>query len=130
MIELVVGVLLGAGLLFLYLFPGLVRRELLRMRADAPPRAPEARPEPGADEPPVDPFLLRIYGLQRRVAEFPTSTPQELAQVRPFRELTEVFSEPEVGTDTVVRYITGDDALVAWAATRALAHRGPDAALE
>jgi ATP-dependent Clp protease ATP-binding subunit ClpC len=126
MLEVMLGIVLGAGLVFLAL-PRFVRREIARLRAGAPP--PPA-PPPAPAEPIVDPFLLRIYGLQRRIAEFPTSTPQELAEVRAFQELVETFSQPDVGTATLLRYVTGDDALLAWGAIGALARRPPEPALE
>jgi ATP-dependent Clp protease ATP-binding subunit ClpC len=76
-------------------------------------------------------WLDQLYRLQQLIASRPPpSTPEDLLKVRPFMALVEELSAADVGVETLERYATGEDAVLAWGALAALATRPHDAAVE
>ena len=122
MLEFVLGAVVGAGALFFVLG---------RMRAAPPPVGAPGAPPPPGEGPLNDPFKARVYELQRRVQETPrVATPDDLLQVRAFLDLVELLSSNTVENETLMTYVRGEDAVLAWGSLQALARRPRDVAIE
>ena len=129
-----------AGVIYLLVVFGLLGTLVAFNRSRqrrTPPSKPAILPKPPPSEPRPDSprindeFLHKLYVLQARTMELPRpSTPDELLKITSFAELIEVLADPTVEVETLLRYFTGDDGLLAWAALNALARRPHDAAVE
>ena len=126
MFDFVLGALVGAGAILIGMRAWRDRGAAAARLPDAP-SAPAATPESAL----VDPLTSRLYELQRRVQETPrVSTPEDLLQLRAFLQLVDELSAETVEVDALLRYVVGEDAILAWASLQALGRRPRDPAIE